>query len=56
MNETELRDWMTRHRWSIHRLAGEMGVHPSTVQRYRTGDLKIPRVVELALETVERNG
>ena len=56
MNGTELRDWMTRHRWSIHRLADELDVHASTIQRYRTGELKITRVVELAIETVERNG
>ncbi len=54
MSKTELRAWMTAHRWGIHALAVEMGIHPSTLQRYRAGTLPIPKVVVLALRTVEK--
>ena len=55
MTGTELRAWMTRHGYSIHRLAGALGIHASTVQRYRDGSLKVPRLVELALPTLTRD-
>jgi transcriptional regulator with XRE-family HTH domain len=35
-------------------IATELGLQPNTVSRYETGDLKIPKTVELALETIER--
>lgn len=56
MTGTELRAWMTRHHYSIHRLADTLGIHASTVQRYRDGSLKVPRLVELALPTLVRSG
>ena len=55
MTGTELKSWMHEHRYSIHRLAGALAIHPSTVQRYRTGELKVPRVVCLALDSLARN-
>jgi transcriptional regulator with XRE-family HTH domain len=35
-------------------IATELGLQPNTISRYETGDLKIPKTVELALETIER--
>jgi transcriptional regulator with XRE-family HTH domain len=35
-------------------LASELGIQPNTVSRYETGDLKIPRTVELAMKMLER--
>jgi transcriptional regulator with XRE-family HTH domain len=35
-------------------LAELLGVQPNTISRYETEDLKIPKAIELALETVER--
>jgi transcriptional regulator with XRE-family HTH domain len=35
-------------------LASELGVQPNTISRYENEDLKIPKAVQLALETVER--
>lgn len=49
MTGNELRDWMKRNRYSIHGLADALGIHASTVQRYRTGELTIPRMLVLAL-------
>jgi len=54
MRQTDLKDWMVKRRWTVRGLAERLDVHPSTLQRYRTGELDIPRVVELALRTVER--
>ncbi|MSQ29174.1 MAG: hypothetical protein EXR68_01630 [Dehalococcoidia bacterium] len=53
MDKVELRAWMMERRWHIHALAAELGIHPSTLQRYRTGELAVPKVVELALKTLE---
>lgn len=35
-------------------IAVELGLQANTVSRYETGDLSIPKTVELALETIER--
>jgi DNA-binding XRE family transcriptional regulator len=35
-------------------LAELLGVQANTISRYETEDLKIPKAIELALETVER--
>ena len=35
-------------------LAAELGIQPNTVSRYETGDLRIPKTVELAMEALER--
>ena len=53
MTGTQLRAWMTQRRYGIRVLAAALELHPSTVQRYRDGTLQVPRVVELALETLE---
>ncbi len=53
MTGSELKAWMSKNRWGIHRLADEMGIHPSTVQRYRDGTLPVPRLVEIAVEYLE---
>lgn len=36
-------------------LAGILGVQPNTVARWENGVLDVPRVVALALDTVERS-
>lgn len=54
MTGNTLRDWMYERRWTGKRLAEELGVHPSTLQRYRDGTLTIPRTVILALEALEK--
>ena len=54
MTGAELKLWMKEHRYSIHALAGTLKIHPSTVQRYRTGELSVPRMMELALERLEQ--
>ncbi len=54
MPSTELRAWMKANRYSIHALAEAIDYHPSTVQRWRTGELPVPVVVALALKTLER--
>lgn len=35
-------------------IASELGIQPNTVSRYETGDLKVPKTVELAIEALER--
>jgi putative transcriptional regulator len=35
-------------------LAEALGVQSNTVSRYETGDLKIPKTVELAMEALEK--
>jgi transcriptional regulator with XRE-family HTH domain len=35
-------------------IAVELGLQSNTVSRYETGDLNIPKTVELAIETLER--
>ena len=56
MDRTGLRTWMTEHRWTVARLSGVLGVHASTLQRWRAGELPVPKWVPLALRTVEREG
>ena len=55
MRANDLKDWMQSHRWTVAALSRELDVHPSTIQRWRNGST-IPKVVALALETVERKG
>lgn len=52
MTSTELRDWMVAHRYGVRSLARALGLHPSTVQRYRDGVLPIPPVAALALRAL----
>jgi hypothetical protein len=56
MTGADLRAWMARHRYSIRALSEVLEIHPSTLQRYRQGQLPVPALVELALKTVEREG
>ncbi len=35
-------------------LAAELGLQANTVSRYETGEMTVPKAVELALETIER--
>ena len=52
MTPDELRDWMTLHGWSVRRLAQSLGVEPSTVQRWRSGDRRIPPYLPMALSAL----
>ncbi len=45
---------MTDHGWTIGRLAAELDVSTSTVERWRAGESRIPRSVEIALEALEQ--
>ncbi len=53
MEQGDFRAWMTAHGYSVRRLADELGVRPSTVQRYRDGTRPIPKVIEVALRGIE---
>ena len=53
MTSSGLREWMKRKRYSIRLLSDALGLHPSTVQRYRDGSLPVPRTVELAVEHLD---
>lgn len=35
-------------------LATELGIQANTVSRYETGDLNVPKTVELAMEALEK--
>jgi DNA-binding XRE family transcriptional regulator len=35
-------------------IAKELDLNPNTVSRYETGDLPVPKLVELSMETIER--
>ena len=52
MTDTELREWMIANGYSLSTLAGELGVHQRTVGRWRSGELPVPRMAELALQAV----
>ena len=49
MDADELKAWMKRYRRTIRGLAVELGVSRATVERWRAGEARIPRSVELAL-------
>jgi DNA-binding XRE family transcriptional regulator len=35
-------------------IAKELGLNSNTISRYETGDLPVPKVVELSMETLEK--
>jgi hypothetical protein len=52
MTDAELCAWMSDHGNSLSTLAGELGVHKRTVGRWRSGELPVPRMTELALQAI----
>ena len=54
MTNTDLRDWMRAHRYSVRTLSHALGVSPSTVTRWRSGEITITRIVILALDSLAR--
>jgi hypothetical protein len=53
MTDADLRAWMARYRWTVRGLAAELSLAPGTVQRYRTGAFPVPRLMALALQSLE---
>ena len=45
----DFKDWMDANEYSVRGLAAALKREPRTIQRYRDGSLKVPRVVDLAL-------
>lgn len=54
MTAEELRDWMERQGWSVRGLALELDVSASTVSRWRAGESRIPKAVEMVLGALEQ--
>lgn len=52
MDAQELRAWMYRKGWSVRQLAGALGVDPSTVQKWRSGQAPISKLTTIALRNV----
>jgi len=50
MTGEELREWMQAHGYSVRKLAAALGVQPSSVQFWRTGTHKCPKLLPLALK------
>lgn len=55
MTGDELRAWMDRNGWSINRLAEQIDVDRRTVIRWRQGEWPVPRVAELAIQSLGRS-
>lgn len=49
MTAERLREWMARYQFSQRMLAMQLGVAPSTVMRWRQGQVAQGRLLELAL-------
>jgi transcriptional regulator with XRE-family HTH domain len=52
MDADGLREWMDQHRYSVRRLAAALERDPKTIARYRSGELPVPRILELALQAL----
>jgi len=52
MDADSLREWMDQHRYSVRRLAAALERDRKTIERYRSGELPVPRVIELALQAL----
>ena len=53
MTRDELREWMKKHRWSVPGLAAQLEVHPTTVQRWRSGGRRLPGDLAVRLRAIE---
>ena len=56
MNPQELNDFLKRNKMTGNDLAAELGVHWTTISRWRNGRETIPKSVELALKWLEGEG
>lgn len=57
MEPSELRAWMDKRGWpSARALAPRLGVDPSTLTRWLSGESRLPEMVELALRGLEAEG
>lgn len=56
MNPNELNDFLHRNKMTGNELAAKLGVHYTTVSRWRNGREAIPKTVELALKWIEGEG
>lgn len=52
MEPEQLRRWLDEGGLSVTDLARELDVDRSTIHRYLSGETRIPRTVELALEAL----
>ena len=55
MTDNELKKFMAKG-WTTRRLAIALDVTERTITRYRTGENKIPKAVELAIQNLNDNG
>jgi plasmid maintenance system antidote protein VapI len=56
MPPNKLDDFLKRNKMTGNELAAELGVHWTTISRWRNGRETIPRSVELALKWIEGEG
>jgi transcriptional regulator with XRE-family HTH domain len=54
MEAQQLRQWIEANGYSVSRLAVELGVSRSTVNRWLAGSTPIPRPIDLALEALAK--
>ena len=54
MTADELKAWRKRSGMTQRSLANELGIHWRTVQEYEAGRLRVTKLVELALQSIER--
>lgn len=53
MKPNELDDFLHRNKMTGNELAAKLGVHWTTISRWRNGREPIPKTVELALKWIE---
>ena len=53
MNPQELKDFLKRNKMTGNELAAKLGVHWTTISRWRNGREPIPKTVELAMKWLE---
>lgn len=53
MNPNELDEFLKRNKMTGNELAAKLGVHWTTISRWRNGREPIPKTVELALKWLE---
>ena len=53
MTSADLAAWMAAHRYNKARLAYDLGIARSTLDRYLDGSRPVPMVVRLALKALE---
>lgn len=56
MNSQDLDAFLRRNQMTGNELAAKLGVHWTTISRWRNGHETIPKTVELALKWIESEG